>query len=220
MNTRYSLLLLAITIVNPVSLSQPALAQQFVPTWQLKLDLAFVNPSGDTVVVDIGTAGVDVDFDNKVGGGLRGEYQFSEALSVEIGAFGASSFGVTVGDIGDNIGVATNVRSVTPLSVGLNYHFARNSPIDLYAGPFISYVQYGDIRTEAGTGGVGTSVGVDSDFGWGAIVGLDIPIGKKGWSVQSSIRFIDTKIKGVSDGGPFDSDFDPTVFSIGVGYRF
>ncbi len=214
MNIRHSVCLFVTTIFCVVSQSQTALAQSFEPTWQLNLDLVFVNPTGDAVIVDVGTAGVDVDFDSKVGAGLRGEYQFSEALSVEIGAFAASSFGVTVGDIGNNVGVATKVSSIAPFTVGLNYHFTRDSSIDLYAGPFLSYARYGDIGTEVGTGGVGTNVAVDNDVGWGAVVGLGIPIGGKGWSVQSSIRFIDTEIKGVSDGDPFDSEFDPTVFSL------
>lgn len=198
----------------------PAHGQPFEPGWRLAVDLAFVNPSAETVAVDVGLAGVDVDFDNKAGAGLRAEYRFTESLAAEIGVLGTSSFDVRVGDLGIGLGTSTRIKNFAPVTVGGNYHFAPESRVDLYAGVFAAFVRYGDIDVQASTGGVGTSVSVDTDFGWGAIAGLELPLGAGGWLLQTNVRYIDTNMQGTNDGDPFDGDFDPFIFSIGFGYRF
>jgi outer membrane protein W len=198
----------------------PAYSQDFDPTWRLHVDFAVVDPSGNFVVADVDGAGVQVGFDTVVGAGLRGEYQFSELLGVELGALGAGSAGVKTGVFGDLIGTAVGVSSFGSFTVGLNFHLAPNSSLDLYAGPFLAVVNYGNVDVQAGLGGVTTGESVDSDVSWGAIAGLDVPIGGRGWSFQTSLRYIDTKMTSGSDSLSFNSDFDPVVFSLGIGYRF
>ncbi len=200
--------------------TQPAGGQEFQPGWRLHLDLAVVNASGDFVAVDVGGAGVDVDFDSAVGAGLRGEYRFSELLGVEIGVLGAGSVDVKAGVFDGGVGTAVGVNSFSPVSLGLNFHLTADSPVDVYAGPLLAIVNYGDVDVETGIGGATTSVSVDSDVGWGAIVGLDVPIGSRGWTLQTNVRFIETSLKGSHDDLSFDSNFDPFIFSLGVGYRF
>ena len=199
---------------------RPVHAQTFEPTWQLALDLAFVDPSGDSLSVNVGGAGVDIEIDDKMGVGIRAEYLFSESLAVEIGVLGTSSIDVTVGDLGNAFGVATRISNFAPVTLGLNYHFATDSRVDFFAGPYLAIVNYGDIDVEAGTGGAAAEVSVDTDFGWGAIAGLEVPIGASRWSLQSNVRYIDTNMKGSSDGNAFNGDFDPFIFSIGFACRF
>ena len=199
---------------------QLSLGQGFDPAWRLQADIAFVDPSGDSVAVETGIGGVNVDFDPQVGAGLRGEYQFTGLLGIEAGVMGASGINVSVGDTGGTAGVATKVSSFSPLTIGLNFHFAKDSPVDLYAGPFFAIVSYGDVEVEAGTSGVGTRVSVDRDFTWGGVAGVGIPFGKSKWSFQSNVRYIDTSLEGADESDPFKSEFHPVIFSIGIGYRF
>jgi len=210
----------AIAVLILIAVSPSSLAQQFEPTWQLEFDLAFVDPSGDSLLINVDNARVDVDIDNQAGVSLRAEYQFAETLAVELGILATAGFDVAVGDLGDNFGVTTRVSSFAPITVGLNYHFTPESYADFYAGPFLAIVRYGDIETEVGTGGVVVRESVDTDFGWGAIVGFDVPIRSGHWSLGTNLRYIDTNMRGTSDGDPFDGDFDPFIFSIGFGYRF
>ena len=65
-----------------------------------------------------------------------------------------------------------------------------------------------------------TSETVDTDTGWGVILGIDLPLGSSNWLLQSNLRYIDTSLTGSTSDGRFDSDFDPLIFSIGFGYRF
>jgi outer membrane protein W len=161
-----------------------------------------------------------VDFDPKAGAGLRLEYRFSKSLGFEFGFLGTSSFAVDVGDLGDGFGTATSVSSFAPLTTGINYHFNASERVDLYAGPLFAFVRYGDVSVRTGTGGVQTIDSVDSDTGFGFILGLDVPLGSSNWLFQSNLRYIATGLAGSTADGSFDSDFDPLILSVGVGYRF
>lgn len=200
--------------------SNISFAQQSAPYWQLNFDLAFIDPSGDAVAVGVGPSGVDVDFDSKVGAGFRAGYRFTESWEFELGILGTSSVDVMVGDIAENLGVATGVSSFSPVTAGINYYFASDSHLNVFAGVFLAAVNYGDVDVEVGLTGVATGESVDTDFTWGVISGLEVPIGAGGWLLQTNIRYIDTSIAAASDGDRFKGDFDPVIFSIGVGYRF
>ena len=223
MSASYTILLRKtpyIIVFIAILLAQEASAQSFEPSVKLSFDLAMVNPSGDNVTTDVGTGGVSVDFDPKAGAGLRLEYRFSESLGLEFGFLGASSFEVNVGDLGDSFGVESSVSSFAPLTVGLNYHFDSSERFDLYAGPLLAFVRYGDVSVQTGTGGVQTIDSVDSDTGFGLILGVDVPLGQSNWLLQSNLRYIATELTGSTADGSFDSDFDPLILSIGFGYRF
>jgi len=195
-------------------------AQTFEPGVKLAFDLAFIDPSGDNVAAGVGPGGVNVNLDPGAGAGLRLEYRFAETLGVEFGVLGASTFDVTVGDLGDGLGVSTGISSFAPLTLGLNYHFSSGDRVDFYAGPFLALVRYGDVSVQTGTSGVVAREAVDTDTGWGVIVGLDIPLGSGSWLLQSNMRYIQTNMKGTAANGTFDSDFDPLILSVGFGYRF
>jgi len=195
-------------------------AQTFEPDVKLAFDLAFINPSGNNLQAGVGPGGVNVDFDPGAGAGLRLEYRFAETLGVEFGVLGASSFDVTVGDLGDGFGVSTSISSFAPLTLGLNYHFSSGNRVDFYAGPFLALVRYGDVEVQTGTSGVITRESVDTDTGWGVIVGIDVPLRSGNWLLQSNLRYIQTNMKGATDNGGFDGEFDPLIISLGFGYRF
>lgn len=204
-------------LITPISLTH---AQAFEPGLRLAFDLALVNPSGEVVSTEVGVGGVSVDIDSKAGAGFRLEYRFTPTLGVEFGLLGASSFDTNVGNLGNGFGVETGIDSFAPLTLGLNYHFPTDHSLDLFAGPFLALVRYGDVSVQTGTGGVVVTETVDSDTGWGVILGIDLPIGSSGWLLQSNLRYIDTDMTGSTSDGRFDSSFDPLIFSIGFGYRF
>jgi outer membrane protein W len=203
-----------------VSLPAAAHGQAFEPSWNLKLELAMVEPTGDATTVAVGTAGVDVDFDPKAGAGVRIEYRMSERIGIELGALGASSFGVTVGGIGSGIGTSTEISSFAPITAGINLYFAETERASVYAGPFVGAVRYGDVSTSTGIGGVSTGASTDTDFGWGGLLGFDFRLGESRWSLQGSVRYIDTVANGDIDGEEFRSEFSPVILTAGVAYRF
>ena len=198
----------------------PARAAETEPAWRLRFDLSWVDPSGDFVSADVGSSTFTAGFDTGIGAGVRGEYQFTNMLGVEFGVLGASSVDVTSGLFGGTLGTSVEVSSFAPFSVGLNVHLTQGRPIDLYLGPMLALVRYDsvDVRTTIGT--ASTSVSIDNDVGWGAILGLDIPLGGGGWLIQTNLRYIDTDIESSGGGIPISSEFDPVIFSLGFGYRF
>jgi hypothetical protein len=104
---------------------------------------------------------------------------------------------------------------ITPLMVGANFHVLRDGAVDLYLGPFLAYVFYGDLDFGF------ESIPIDDDVGFGAVVGVDVPLGKGGWVFSGAIRYLTTDAQ-PSESGP-DSmalDVDPWIVQVGAGYRF
>lgn len=211
---------ISIAVLAMFTILEPVHAQQFDPSWRIHVEYAVVDPSGDVAAEDADGIGVQVGFDNAVGASVRGEYQFSKLLGFELGALGASSVELRSGVFSDSIGTVISVRSFAPVTLGLNFHLSPKSSVDFYAGQFVALVNYGNVVVQAGIGDATSGEPIERDWSWGAIVGLDFPIGKRGWSIQTSLRYLDTRMKGARDDSSLDSDFDPVVFSLGFGYRF
>ena len=188
--------------------------------WRLRFDLSWVNPSGSSVFVNTGGSALGIDFDTGFGAGLRAEYLFSSRYGVEIGVLAAGNVDIASGIFGGTFGNDIEVSGFTPLTLGFNVHLTPDAPVDLYAGPLLALVNYSSVDVWTFPGSAGTGVSIDNDVGWGAILGVDVPLGKRGWLVQANVRFIDTDMKDSGRGISFDGKFDPVIFSLGFGYRF
>ena len=188
--------------------------------WRLRLDFSWVNPSGNFNSTYAGWETVGVSFDTGFGAGLRGEYQFSRQLGVELGVLAAGSVDVAAGIFGGTIGSDVGVSGFVPVTLGLNVHLTPNRKVDLYAGPLLTLVRYNSVDVWTAIGVAGTTESIETDTGWGASLGLDVPLGRHGWMVQANLRYIDTDMKDTGGIISFNSKFDPVIFSVGVGYRF
>ena len=175
---------IGIAVLAMFTILDPAHAQQFDPSWRLHVEFAVVDPSGEFAAEDVDGIGVQVGFDTAVGASLRGEYQFSKLLGFEVGMLGASSIKLKTGVFSDSIGTVISVSSFAPFTLGLNFHLSPKSSVDFYAGQFFALVNYGNAVVQAGIGDTTTGEPIKRDVSWGAIVGLDFPIGKRGCSKQ------------------------------------
>lgn len=106
--------------------------------------------------------------------------------------------------------------SVTPLTAGLNFHLTPRSRADVYLGPFVSYVLYGDFEVEGAD-----SMAIDDDFAFGGVVGVDIRLGSGGWILTGAGRYLDTSAS-PKDLGPGDDPLDvkPWVVQVSAGVKF
>lgn len=139
-----------------------------------------------------------------VDGRFDGDYWLLDSETGGLIETGSLAFTEKLGDV-----------SVTPLTAGVNFHLTRQSRIDLYAGPTIGYVLYGDL-------GIGEEkLPIDDDFTWGAVVGVDVPLGEKGWMFTGAVRYLDTEAS-PEDLGPGDNalDVSPWIVQVSAGYRF
>lgn len=151
-----------------------------------------------------------------VGLGVSGEYRFSPRLGLEIGAL-AFSNGVGV-VVRDGVVVASGTSSYGSITLGPDVHLTSNGRADLFVGPFLAYTAHTDVGFYDDEW---AGVRIGGSFGWGAVLGVDVPVGERGWRLSANVRYIDTNLGGTDwNGDPFEVDFGPTAVGVGFGYRF
>jgi len=107
-----------------------------------------------------------------------------------------------------------------PLSIGANFHVKRTDALDFYVGPFLAYVMYGDVDASAGPEHDSC---VKDDFGFGAVAGLDVPLGGGGWMFSTALRYLQTSAEADEDPHYFEQytiDMNPVILQVGVGKRW
>ncbi len=213
-------LTLVIAIGAAISVGQAAWARDDSATWSLKLDVGWLSPSGSEVTVVVDDVTSKAKFDTGAGAGLRAERRLTDLLGIEFGVFSAGSLDVESSIAPGMVRSRVSLGSITPITLGLNAHLTRGSAIDLYVGPQVGLVRYGTLDIRTGTGDVTERVSADDNFAWGVILGLDVPLGRHGWSVQGSVRYLDIDLDSSSGTAFVTGDMNPTIVSIGVGYTF
>ncbi len=196
---------------------------EFEPGWQLRFYVAAVDldHSSSGLTRPAGTSRIGTDAGGGVG--VNGEYRFSRRLGIDLGLFTGGSVDVEASAyrVGGTSRVAYDSLTFTPLTVGLDVHLTPASRVDVYVAPLIALIQYGELRTTAGPHGAGTEIDFDEDIAPGLSLGLGVPFGKKGWSFQAHITYLDSSLEGQGvDGLRVSSGYDSTIFGIGAGYRF
>jgi outer membrane protein W len=189
--------------------------------WRLRVDFGFFDLGGDGITVDTGTNTFRTEVQAGGGAGVRGEYQPLRWLGVEFGFFSGATVDVDFDFSGGSGSTRVDVSSFVPFTVGLDIHLTPRSRVDLYIGPQLAWVRFNNVQVSVGSATTGGSISVDSDVGPGAILGLDIPLGaSRRWAFQMNLRYFKTTMEGGNNGDSLKADFEPTIFSLGFGYRF
>ena len=186
-----------------------------------------------------------IDVDNGAGFSVGYEYKFNSRVGMEL------SLSYTQNDLllqGEgNGGYLSNTGQVQngsiqvfqsgeltmiPLTLGVNYHFFPDRPLDLYLGGFLGFVFFDDLQLDGErinldfiglpptVLGEPETVAVESDTTYGAILGVDLPLGASAWVFNASARY--SRISAtVRDGNDeFTLNVHPVTLQFGVGYRF
>jgi outer membrane protein W len=194
--------------------------QQDQNHWRLRFNLAWVNPTGDSVSTSAWHGYHKVHTGTGFGAGLQAEYRASPRLGIELGVLGAAEFDFTSRYSRRDSRTDLGLTGFAPLSVGLNLHLTPERSFDLYAGPLVALVSYSTDHVWVDLPLAGIRLAVDDDWAWGLAAGLDLPLGKRGWLFNANLRYLDTDI--LESRGEFrvGGSFDPVVFSLGFGYAF
>jgi len=150
-----------------------------------------------------------VSYHGKPGGGLDAEYLVTPWIGIDVAASQThiQADEVTTPAVGPAFH-ATGKIQVRPFTLGLYGHFYRLQHLDVYLGPFIGAVQMtaGSFRPS------------NTELGFGAVLGIDVPLGSSGLALSGvgrvlSNRFPD-QLRNVSH---FRDSF---LFGGGLAYRW
>jgi outer membrane protein W len=205
-----------------------------VRDWTLRFGIVVAETSGSTSV-EADPSTVDVRLSGGGGGFANLEYKLSPLLGLE---FGTTALGldmdVSAGAV-KHWGTEVDLLSMGALTLGTNFHFIRTPSVIVYAGPMIAFNRYSKwtVRTGWDDGWwpgdhhhdewVSVRSRTDSEVTWGAKIGIDIVLTKRGnWTFGGSLSYLDASYEFEQDdgGGRGSIGLDPLMFSFGGGFRF
>ncbi|NTW99414.1 MAG: OmpW family protein [Geobacteraceae bacterium] len=135
------------------------------------------------------------------------EYFISKNFSAEL------ILGVTHHDIklkGDYEGSAW----LLPPTLTVKYHPFAGSTFSPYIGAGVNYV----IPFDEDLNGV-DDFSIDESFGWAAQAGVDMKV-TENLFINLDYKYLNVETKAKIGGEKYDLDLNPSVYGIGVGYRF
>lgn len=211
--------------------SAPALAA--AGDMKVRFGGAYLNPTGEQTIVwydeppeyEASTISVD----GSASGFVSFEYMVNDFIGLDATVLG-TNLEIEEDYIwrmnGDVLGLwVENAADVwmTPVFLGINFHFLSNDQIDLYAGPSVAYVWYGDWDWDDWDDEL--DFDVDEDVTLGGVFGMDVPFAGGNWMFSTAVRYIktDAKLDGVYFAyylDTFELDIDPWIVQVGVGVKF
>jgi len=170
---------------------------------QIKFGVLYSMPSDDLAV---GTQTTELD--DALGFGASFECQFSDLMGIE-GGVDFFAYDITVTQ--PMFPVVSGDTDLMSVSASLNFHFEKDSGLDLIVGPTIGYAFWDDITLV----GYPVPVSTDDEFHFGAHFGLDYPFGDA-WSFNADLGYLALDVPAA--GG--DIGVSPIQLKIGLGYTF
>jgi outer membrane protein W len=171
---------------------------------QLRFGVLYSAPTDDLVAGTLTT-----ELDGALGFEVGFEFQVSDLIGIEP-AVSSVAYDLTLkqpnfADVGGN----TDLLAVT---VNLNFHFEKESGLDLFLGPTVGYAFWDDIQVD----GFPTPFPTDEEVMFGVNFGLDYPFGGGGWGFNAAVSYLILDI--TPPGG--DIGVSPIQAKIGLSYTF
>ena len=197
--------ILALAVVA-VFASAPALAQDH--SFRVFVTANWVSPNADDdITVDSVTQAIDTSNDFGYEAGF--EWRMNKIVGLE-GSYMMGSNDFELSDLNTDLGTLDQ-KAVT---AALNFHILPTKFFDLWIAPCASWYNY-DFNLDSSVGGSDPSL--DSQWGYGAQVGVDIGLGKL-IAITGGVRYIKVDI----NGSDLDNSaaFDPIIARVGLAFRF
>jgi outer membrane protein W len=203
---RSIVLVLALAAVA-VFASAPAMAQEH--KFRVFVTADWVSPNGsDDITVGSVTDAVQGSDDFGYEAGF--EWRMNKIVGLE-GSYLIGSNTFELKDLNTDLGTLDQ-QAVT---AALNFHILPTKFFDLWIAPVASWYNYDDFEIDSSLGGGEASL--DSQWGYGAQVGLDIGLGKL-IAITGGVRYIKIDVK--SDDLNDSVAFDPIIARVGLAFRF
>jgi hypothetical protein len=203
-----------------VAMASPAAAVE--RPWHLRIFAAGFDGDLNETLPAENPDEVDVTSESALGFGASIEYQLSNFLGLEFGAFAASPDVVLSADVpGYGELALTDSMSTTALTLDANVHLIPSSDFfDLYVGAGLVNLGYGDLNYVDPEGDP-LDVSVSSDFTYSVKAGLGIALGRDSrWEAFGGLRYIWSDLEfsqpDVPDSGTASVDFNIFSFTVGI----
>ncbi|WP_417346016.1 outer membrane protein OmpW [Ferrimonas sp.] len=196
------------------SLSAPAFAAREAGDFIVRAGWAQVSPDESSEDV-AGNGEFSVDSNSQLG--LNFTYMLTDAWAVEVLAATPFKHDVGLPGIG-NIAEVTHL----PPTVMAQYYFGSDK-IRPYIGAGINYTYFWDEEFTNDLDGALTDLELSDSWGLAAQVGIDYELNDN-WLINASIWYLDIQtdvdFKLGGDSVSIETDIDPWVYMVSVGYKF
>jgi len=168
---------IALAVAASALSALPAVADERPYRTKVFAAVSYVSPLSDSEqdfdgVVDSLEATEELGYEFGIGG------RFNERWGFELSYVNATQDvdfgGQTVGEI-----------DFEPISATLEFHLVPERAFDLWIGPTVSWVRWGDLELEDGT-----KIETDAESAFGATLGLDIGLGDR-LALTAALRYLD-----------------------------
>ncbi len=169
-----------------------------------------VNPNDDSTAFS--GAGVNPEVDDNTQPGVTFVYMYSDNIGLEV--LGATPFShdISAAPLG-KIGETKHL----PPTFSVQYYFNPQTKVRPFVGVGLNYTTFFDEKTISGLGG---DLELDDSFGLAVQAGIDYDIDEK-WFLTADIRYINIETEATNiAAGTSDVEINPTVISIGAGFKF
>jgi len=203
-------------------LALPSTSEADDGAWRLRLSGAWVAPDFSHTIINDEGLPIHAEADTDFGLGLGLEFMVSSRLGLEFGLVSAQPEATLSAEPspGNRLLVSDGL-SFTSYQVGLNVHLTPDAPIDVFVGPVVARVNYGNLTFLEGTDDV-LEIECESDWAYGVNLGADLRIGDGPWSLGATVTYLSTDLVATQKGEDerVTMDYDPMIYSLSVGYRF
>ena len=167
--------------------------------------LAYVSPLAET---DQNISGVTdaVKASSEFGFNLGLEFRTTILLGIELDYLYARH------DLEHDTAGLLGETTFQPISGTLNLHVPLGN-LDLYAGPTVAYVNWGDLKLPSGGG----TVEIDAEFGYGISAGIDLEV-LPSLAVTGGLRWL--RLEAQPEGSSDALDVNPLFARVGVAAKF
>ncbi len=204
-------------------LALPASAAAQEDGWQVRINGLWVDPDVSFTDLDSNGDRVQAGAEGDIGISLTFERRFSSRLGLEFGALYAKPDLTLDANLGGSQFTASSSVAFAAITAGLNIHLTPDKAVDLYLGPLVAQVLFGDVGLRAQIAGAALAqdFSANDDFAFGGQIGADIAFGDSPWSLNLAAKYLDTSLEITDeDGEKTDLGFEPLILGVGFGYRF
>ncbi len=208
-------------------------AAQKIRKWHLRFGAVLADSNGGSQwTAEPGSVSGGVDAGG--GGSVSLERRVSPLVGIEFGVAATGlNLNVSAGVGSKSVFTSTEVLVLAPLTLGANFHIVDDGPVDVYAGPLLTYNRFSELTVRTGVdspwwpweddGWTTVRWTSSSELSWGAHAGLGVYFGsKRKWSAQFALTYLDATYEAErsSDSATTSISIDPLMFGFGFGFRF